>query len=80
MGWRSGERTMQTYEHLQRRERFLAQLGRIHREMDRRGNRFAKSSSIEDQPTVPVQAEQDLAFILGEDNGDLSRSHSTSAL
>ena len=80
MGWRSGERTMQTYEHLQRRERFLARLGRIHREMDRRGHRFAKSSSTEDQPTVPVQAEQDLAFILGEDNADLSRSHSTSAL
>lgn len=80
MGWRSGERTMRTYEHLQRRERFLAQLGRIHREMDRRENRFLKSGSIEVQPAAPVQAEQDLAFMLGEDNDDLSRSHCTSAL
>src|SRR5262249_43064472 len=79
MGWRSGERTMQTYEHLRRRERFLAQLGRIHQEMDRRDNRFLKSSSIEGQPTVAVQAEQHLAFMLGADNGDPTRSHCTSA-
>jgi hypothetical protein len=74
MGWRSGERTMRTYEHLQRRERFLAELSHIHREMRRRERKYLDSGSSPGQPAAQVQAGRDLAFLLGEDNDDIARS------
>jgi len=74
MGWRSGERTMRTYEHLQRRERFLAQLSQIHREMERRERKYLDPGSLPRLPVAEVQAGRDLAFLLGEDNDDIARS------
>jgi integrase len=70
MGWRSGEQTMRTYEHLQRRERFFAQLSQIHREMEQRERKYLDPGSLPRMPAAEVQAKRDLAFLLGEDNND----------
>jgi integrase len=78
MGWRSGEQTMRTYEHLQRRERFFAQLSQIHREMERREGKYLDPGSLPRIPAAEVQARRDLAFLLGEDNNDdIARSRYT---
>ena len=70
MGWRSGEQTMRTYEHLQRRERFFTQLNQIHCEMERRVREYSDSGSTPRLPAAEVQAGPELAFLLGEDNND----------
>ena len=77
MGWRSGERTMRVYEHLQRRERFLVQLNHIHREMGKRERKYRNAVSSPAQPTIQIQAARELAFLLGEDNDDVRRSSCT---
>jgi integrase len=77
MGWRSGERTMRVYEHLQRRERFWVQLNHIHREMGQRERQYLKSVSSPAPPAAHMQAGRDLAFLLGEDNDDVTRSPCT---
>jgi len=77
MGWRSGDRTMRVYEHLQRREGFLVRLNHIHREMGQRERKYLNSVSPAAQPATQVQAGRDLAFLLGEDNDDVTRSHCT---
>ena len=74
MGWRSGEQTMRTYEHLQRRERCMDQLRQIHREMERRGRRFPSADLRQGQPAAQVQAAREMTFLLGEDD-DISTSH-----
>jgi integrase len=79
MGWRSGEHTMRTYEHLQRREHFMAQLAQIHQEMDRRERKYLDPGPSPRLPAAEVQAGRDLAFLLGEDNDDIARSHDTPA-
>jgi hypothetical protein len=77
MDWRSGERTLATYEHLQRRARFFEQLQDIHKAMKRRkrdSNRkesVTVSSIVEDRKTVV--RDRDLDFLLGEDH-ELSKS------
>jgi hypothetical protein len=77
MGWRSGERTMQVYEHLQRRERFWVQLSNIHRKMEQRERKYLNSVSSPAAPAAQMQAGHDLAFLLGEDNDDVAASPST---
>jgi hypothetical protein len=77
MGWRSGERTMRTYEHLQRRERFMAELSQIHHEMERRARKYSDPGSLPRLPAADVQAGRDLAFLLGEDNDDVRSSRYT---
>jgi hypothetical protein len=77
MGWRSGERTMRVYEHLQRRERFCVQLSNIHREMEQRERKYLNSVSSAAAPASQLQAGRDLAFLLGEDNDDVTASPRT---
>jgi len=74
MKWRTGERTLQVYEHLQREERFLKKLAVIHREMSKREAAFARKQGLwspqdphGNGPRAAMSA--DLAFLLGEDDG-----------
>ncbi|HKQ05712.1 MAG TPA: tyrosine-type recombinase/integrase [Blastocatellia bacterium] len=74
MAWRSGEKTLQCYEHSTSRADFAARLDLIHSEMrererqagDGEGGRLLISASTEDELPAPV--DEDLAFILGEDD------------
>ena len=75
MAWRSGERTLSAYDHVQRAIDFEVRLDGIHRDMRRRemeisrgprpGTQINPLSQIrrEDNPLSP-----DLAFLLGEDH------------
>ena len=72
MAWRSGEQTLATYEHLQRRARFFEHLQHIHRAMKRRESSSNRKggltllTSTGDKKTMA--AGRDLAFLLGEDH------------
>ena len=76
MKWRTGERTLKVYEHLQRDVRFSEQLAVIHETMQRRERAFARDSTKKPlHCEVPVGREtakmsQELAYLLGEDEGD----------
>lgn len=72
MAWRSGEQTLETYEHLQRRARFFEHLQHIHKAMKRRESNSNRMGGLphlvsnRDKKTIAL--DQDLAFLLGEDN------------
>ena len=76
MRWRTGERTLNVYEHLRRDLRFSEQLAAIHKAMQRRERAFARhSTSTSLAGEFPVGREvtgmsQELAYLLGEDEGD----------
>ena len=76
MAWNSGERTLRSYDHLQREADFHNRLGIIHREMRRRERRSqAPGAALSPQSITAVTAaversNQDLAFLLGEDDDD----------
>jgi site-specific recombinase XerD len=74
MKWRTGERTLQVYEHLQREERFLEKLIVIHRQMNKREAAFATKRGpwsprdLRDNHTTAAGMSTELAFLLGEDD------------
>ncbi len=74
MKWRSGERTLRVYEHLQRQERFLEKLAAIHRQMKKREAAFATKRGPwsprdpHDSNTTAAGISAELAFLLGEDD------------
>jgi len=73
MAWRSGERTMNAYEHVQRGRSFALRMQAIHREMEKRehqtsqevapGGKVSRSAS---SPSI----NHELAFLLGEEHDD----------
>lgn len=72
MAWRSGERTLKAYEHIQRGQSFARRLHSIHAAMQRRERDAGKA-----ERGGPVQKannatvlDEDLAFLLGEDHDD----------
>jgi hypothetical protein len=71
MAWRSGERTLKAYEHVQRGDSFARRLRLIHNSMQRRereaGKVVGKATPVETDTTV---LDDDLAFLMGEDNDD----------
>jgi len=74
MAWRTGERTLATYDHIQREGQFLGKLEIIHKKMKRRETAFvdspkrkAPSQMVE---TPPETLDDDLSFMLGEDDDD----------
>jgi hypothetical protein len=74
MAWRSGERTLSAYDHVQRAADFETRLSGIHREMRRREMEIARGSPDAEAGLVPrvrheeAQLSPDLAFLLGEDH------------
>jgi integrase len=76
MAWNSGERTLHAYDHLQRETDFQGRLETIHREMWRRERKApGVVAGTDSQSTVAAMAaversNNDLAFLLGEDNDD----------
>lgn len=74
MKWRTGERTLQVYEHVQREERFLEKLVVIHRQMKKREAAFATKRGLwsprdpHDSHTTAAGMTAELAFLLGEDD------------
>jgi site-specific recombinase XerD len=72
MAWRSGERTLKAYEHVQRGTSFGRRLRRIHETMHRRERRPDQHIITPNSPE-PVESkvlDQDLAYLLGEDDDD----------
>jgi hypothetical protein len=73
MAWRSGERTLKAYEHVQRGDSFARRLHTIHAAMHRRERQTKKECSVAHRTHPPAETavlDQDLAFLLGEDNDD----------
>jgi integrase len=75
MKWATGERTLKVYEHLRRDFRFSEQLAGIHKTMQGRERTFATRNVKPisgDAPTgqETVGMSSDLAYLLGEDEGD----------
>lgn len=76
MGWRFGERTLHAYDHVQRAADFRGQLQAIHNEMRRRERSvpvnpdFSPQGQRSETTSASSQACKDLAFLLGEDDGD----------
>jgi hypothetical protein len=73
MAWRSGDRTLQAYEHVQRKEDFASTLNSIHRSMQRRERSAPHAASKRkghEADANPPMVDPDLAFLLGEDNDD----------
>lgn len=76
MAWNSGERTLRSYDHVQREVDFHSRLEIIHKEMRRRErlSQAPRTGSIPqpiDAATAAVErSNQDLAFLLGEDDDD----------
>jgi hypothetical protein len=76
MAWNSGERTLRSYDHVQREADFHIRLGIIHREMRRRERRSQTPNtasipqSIDTATAAVERSNQDLAFLLGEDDDD----------
>ncbi len=69
MAWRSGERTLKAYEHLERGRSFAMRLQTIHREMGKRERRTAKELAKGAGNTVASPGGgRDLAFLLGDDD------------
>jgi site-specific recombinase XerD len=72
MAWRSGERTLKAYEHVQRGASFARRLHKIHETMHRRERR-PDQHTIAPRLPEPVESkilDQDLAYLLGEDDDD----------
>jgi len=72
MAWRSGERTLKAYEHVQRGDTFARHLRSIHIAMNRR-ERQSEKQSADQRTQPPVETglfDQDLAFLLGDDHDD----------
>jgi site-specific recombinase XerD len=72
MAWRSGERTLKAYEHVQRGATFARRLRKIHETMHRRERR-PDQRAIAPKVPEPVESkilDQDLAYLLGEDDDD----------
>lgn len=71
MAWRSGERTLKAYEHLERRRSFAVRLQAIHHEMGKRERRTAKElAERTGTVAVPPGDGRDLAFLLGDADDD----------
>jgi hypothetical protein len=76
MAWNSGERTLRSYDHLQREADFQSRLQTIHKEMRRRErNSLAPgvcsgSQSTASATAIAERSNEDLAFLLGEDDDD----------
>ncbi len=76
MAWNSGERTLRSYDHLRREADFHIRLGIIHKEMRRRercsqAQGTASGPQSIDAASIAVErSNQDLAFLLGEDDDD----------
>jgi integrase len=76
MAWNSGERTLRSYDHLQREADFHIRLGIIHKEMTRRERRILAPSTASGPPSIDAataaieRSNHDLAFLLGEDDDD----------
>ena len=76
MGWSSGERTLQAYDHVQRAADFRVRLHAVHKEMQRRERTVGINPGLSPpnpkSGTTPVYevACKDLAFLLGEDDDD----------
>lgn len=73
MAWRSGERTLHAYEHVQRGQSFARRLHDIHAEMNRRERNLsggAESSIPDVAPNSGPLLDPELAYLLGEDNDD----------
>ena len=67
MSWRSGERTLKAYEHVQRAQSFAESMRSIHHAMRRREN-TAIDDRTSDMDAKQPSFDQDLAFLLGEDH------------
>jgi hypothetical protein len=70
MAWRSGERTLKAYEHLERGRSFAMRLQVIHREMRRRERRSAAQPTDQAATMAISVGQQDLLFLLGQDDDD----------
>src|SRR5207253_8494670 len=76
MGWLSGERTLQAYDHVQRAADFRIQLQAVHNEMQKRERSVPVNPGLSPQDQgsemTPLSsvACKDLAFLLGEDDDD----------
>lgn len=76
MAWNSGERTLRSYDHLRREADFHSRLEIIHKEMRRRERRSqvpgaaSRDQSIHAATASAERSNQDLAFLLGEDDDD----------
>lgn len=75
MKWSTGERTLKVYEHLRRDFRFSEQLAGIHKTMQGREREFTKrhAKAVSGEPPVgqeTVGKSPELAYLLGEDEGD----------
>jgi hypothetical protein len=75
MAWNSGERTLHAYDHLQRETDFHSRLKVIHKEMRRRERQShtpGTASSVQSIASAAAveRSDQDLAFLLGEDDDD----------
>lgn len=73
MAWRSGERTLSAYDHVQRAIDFELRLGAIHGDMRRRELQISRDSQNGQLNMLPirrgnVELSRDLAFLLGEDH------------
>jgi len=73
MAWRSGERTMNAYEHVQRGRSFAVRMQAIHREMEKRerntSQEMARGGNCSLSVTSP-SINHELAFLLGDDDDD----------
>ncbi len=67
MAWRSGERTMNAYEHVQRGRSFAVRMHAIHREMEKRAaHELARGGTVPVSATAP-STNHELAFLLGDE-------------
>lgn len=70
MAWRSGERTMRAYEHVQRGQSFATRMQAIHREMKKRERKNLEEPMETVLPAPNLAIDKDLAFLLGDDHDD----------
>ena len=76
MGWLSGERTLQAYDHVQRAVDFRVQLQAVHNEMQKRERSVRVNPGLSPQDrrvertSVSSVGREDLAFLLGDDDDD----------
>jgi hypothetical protein len=70
MAWRSGERTLKAYEHLERGRSFAMRLQVIHREMRRRERRSAALPTDQAAMMAKSGSQRDLLYLLGQDDDD----------
>jgi len=74
MAWNSGERTLRSYDHMRREADFHGRLEIIHKEMRRRERQSQVSGTASSAQSIQAatagaeRSNQDLAFLLGEDD------------